>query len=195
MINKKNVLGKLLDVEDLSQRDAIHTAIVAVRAGQSMEPGTKCIINEYNEAIPGEKNFVGVADPFLKKLIPRGSVFHLLLGQSEVPNVTHVWEHPTITFAKPTREIVYNRTLQGYANDYGVSYEDIMKAADYVYEKESPYPYPGKKTQEEFEEVYFDTYDFWSEWGGEVHVEFENMGTECCPEYAYPDAKLFKFVE
>ncbi len=34
-------------------------------------------------------------------------------------------------------------------------------------------------------------YDLWSSWSDEVGHEFENHGSECCPEYAYPDGQLF----
>ena len=108
MINKKNVLGKA--PEELGIKDAIHTAIVSVRAAQAMEPGTKCNLNSDREAIPSSKG-IGVADPFLKKTILRGQTFWMLLGQTEVPNVQHVWDHD-IDFSPPTVEPKLNRTIK-----------------------------------------------------------------------------------
>jgi hypothetical protein len=89
VINKKNVLGKA--PFDLGTKDAIHVAIVAVRAGQLVQPGQRCGLNEHREAVPNEKG-VGVADPFVKGPILTGTSFWLLMAQDEVPNVQHVWE-------------------------------------------------------------------------------------------------------
>jgi hypothetical protein len=67
MINKRNLLGKT--PEELGTKDAVHAAIVAVRAGQPIRPGQRCSINIDGEAVP-DVNGVGVADPFLKKHNP-----------------------------------------------------------------------------------------------------------------------------
>ena len=54
-------------------------------------------------------------------------------------------------------------------------------------------PYPGKKSAEEVEDV--ECYDVWSEWADETGHEFENDGSDCCPEYAYPDCGIFEVPE
>jgi hypothetical protein len=190
VINKKNLLGK--EPAELGAKDAIHTAIVAVRAGSPINPGQRCKLNEHREALPDEKG-VGVADPFRREVIARGKPFWLLLNQDEVPNVQHVWDHQDIDFSPPDREPVMNATLAGVAKDYGVTYEQVMEAADYVLEHEGPAPYPGTIPADELDDIYFDRYEFWSEWGAEVKHEFENYGSECCPEYNYPEPrKLFR---
>jgi hypothetical protein len=192
MINKKNLLGKTPD--ELGSKDAIHTAIVAVRAATSMEPGTRCKINKYNEAEPDSKG-VGVADPFLKNTIIRGRPFWLLLAQDEVPNVRHVWEHPTVDFSPPTRDVELNYSIKSAAELFGVTYDEVMKAANSLVYKEKSLPYTGKMTEEQFEEACdnFDRWDFWSEWASETLYEFENQGSVCCPEYNYPEDSLFEF--
>jgi hypothetical protein len=181
MINKKNVLGK--EPMELGDKDAIHVAIVAVRAARLISPGERCGLNEHREAVPDSKG-VGVADPFLKANIVRGQVFWLLLAQDAVPNVQHVWEHPTVDFAPPTREVERNKYLQQYADELGVTYEQLMAACAFVVENDDAAPYPGTKDQKEWEDT--DTHDIWYEWSGETGHEFENYGTECCPEYNYP---------
>lgn len=188
MINKKNLLGKT--PEELGTKDAIHTAIVSVRAGAPMEPGQKCGMNADREAVPNPKG-CGVADPFRKKTILRGESFWMLLNQDEVPNVRHVWEHPSVDFTPPTVEAKLNRTIQATAKYFGVTYDQLMKAANYVVENNKPAPYPGEKVLSELSDkycsdAYFDRYDFWSAWASETLYEFENYGTECCPEYEYP---------
>lgn len=189
MINKKNVLGKA--PFDLGQKDAIHVAIVAVRSAGPISPGQRCALNEFNEAVP-RNDGPGVADPFLKGIIQTGQAFWFMLDQTEVPNVTHVWDHPTISFDKPTREVEKNRYLVRLADEYGVTYEQLMDACASVIATDEPVPYPGTKTEAEIEEEDPDKYELWSEWSEESGYEFDNLGTECCPEYEHP-SELFSF--
>jgi hypothetical protein len=192
MINKKNLLGKVPEV--IGDRDAIHTAIVSVRAASPIQPGTRCGLNENREARPDGKG-VGVADPWRKKAIGTGESFWLLLNQDEVPNVQHHWEHPTVDFTAPTVEVKRNRTILAAAQEYGVTYEQVMAAAQYIVDHDEPMKYPGSLALPaiDVEEVNdnFDSYDFWSEWAGEALHDFPNDGTDCCPEYSYPDGGLF----
>ena len=107
-MNKKNLLGKT--PFDLGNKDAIHVAIVAVRAGGPLRPGQRCGLNEHREAVPNEKG-EGVVDPFRKGIIATGQPVWMLLDLTEVQNVTHHWDHPTVDFTAPTREVVQNRWL------------------------------------------------------------------------------------
>jgi hypothetical protein len=187
MINKKNLLGKTPD--ELGTKDAIHVAIVAVRAGSAIKPGQRCKMNEHREAVPDSEG-EGVADPFVKDAIATGQSFWLLLNQDAVPNVQHVWEHPTIDFAPPAREVKRNRAIEQTAKAFGVTYEQVLEAADKVVSGKYGYdeaPYPGTLTAEEFRKVKWDHWDFWSEWADETFYEFENTGSGCCPEYDYPE--------
>ncbi len=193
MINKKNVLGQ--SPFDLGDKDAIHVAIVAVRAGKTINPGERCKLNEHREAVPDTKG-VGVADPFLKDKILVGDSFWLLLGQDAVPNVQHVWDHPTVDFTPPSREIERNRYLQRYADGLGVTYDQLMKACQTVVDEESPVAYPGTLVGVVAENAIesLEVHDVFYEWKNEVGHEFENHGSECCPEYNYP-RELFFFKE
>lgn len=190
MINKKNLLGKT--PTELGIKDAIHTAIVSVRAGCFIEPGQRCGLSKDREAVPDSKG-CGVADPFLRNGIQRGQYFWLLLCQDEVPNVQHVWEHPKVDFSPPTISPSMNRTIERTAKEFKVTYEQIMSAAQHVYDGGSSLPYPGTLNEKALDKAidYFDNYEFWSEWASETGVEFENQGTECCPEYDYPRTALF----
>lgn len=187
MINKKNVLGK--HPEELGVKDAIHTAIVSVRAGACVQPGQRCGLNEFNEAVPNPKG-PGVADPFLRSPVTRGESFWLLLDQDSVPNVQHVWEHPTVNFAPPTREAQQNKWLAKYADALGVTYQQLMAACDHVVKTDTAAKYPGTKAADELDKALdeeVDMYEVWSEWAGESGHEFANHGSACCPEYAYPE--------
>jgi hypothetical protein len=189
VINKKNLLGK--QPAELGLKDAIHTAIVSVRAGGPIKPGQRCGMNKDREAVANSKG-PGVADPFLKETITRGQAFWLLLNQDEIPNVQHVWEHPSVDFTPPTKECEGNRAIAQCAKYYGVTYAQIMAAAEYVVENEEPAKYPGTLTETELADVEFDQYEFWSEWAEETCHEFPNEGSACCPEYCYPDCSLFE---
>lgn len=184
MINKKNLLGK--QPAELGIKDAIHVAIVAVRAASPIKPGQRCGMNKEREAVANEKG-CGVADPFHKGNIGTGQVFWLLLNQDEVPNVQHVWEHPSVDFTPPSKEVKRNRTIESVAKDFGVTYEQVMEAAQFVVENDKLAVYPGSKSDVEIAAVNEDLYDLWSEWADETGYEFENEGTGCCPEYNYPD--------
>lgn len=185
MINKKNLLGKTPDVAGI--KDAVHTAIVSVRAGCPIAPGQRCGLNEFNEAVPNPKG-PGVADPFLKNNILTGQMFWLLLCQTEVPNVTHVWEHPNVNFDPPTREVKKNSIIEQYAKDFGVTYEQLIQDIATVVKSNNPVKYSGNKVEEELEELLdeIDLYDLWSEWADETMYKFANDGTDCCPVYDFP---------
>jgi hypothetical protein len=190
VINKKNLLGK--EPELLGIKDAIHTAIVSVRAGCLIRPGQRCKIDKNREAVPDSSGY-GVADPFLKGNVQRGKAFWLILNQDEVPNVQHVWEHPSVDFEPPTAPASTNRTIAETAKKFGVTYEQVMEAAAHVVEQNESAVYPGTLDAKALEAAKdsFERYDFWSEWADESGHEFENEGTACCPEYDYPYKDLF----
>lgn len=183
MINKKNVLGKIPD--ELGIKDAIHTAIVSVRAACPIKPGSSCSLNEYNEAVPDSKG-LGVADPFLKKMIQTGQNFWLILNQDAVPNVRHVWEHPEVNFDPPTRECQGNKYLFSLAHYLGITYEELMQ---YCTSKVNGYPNQYSGPLENPNDI-IDSWELWTKWASEVGYEFTNQGTECCPQYDYP-SELF----
>lgn len=197
MINKHNVLGK--QPFELGQKDAVHAAIVSVRTGEPMEPGAKCAINEFGEAVVavGKNKSVGIADPFLKSTIKRNQWIWLVLNQDEISAVRHDWDHPTFGFSAPTREPVINPWIKSYCDEMGVTFEKLMEAADSIVYKNKQIPYVGTKTLEEIKDYFddCDSYDFWSAWADESLYEFENQGTECCPEYDYPNLCLFSLED
>ncbi len=190
MINKKNMLGK--SPEELGAKDAIHVAIVSVRAARPIKPGQWCGLNKEREAIPDDKKGCGVADPFRTEIILTGQYFWLMMDQSEIPNVQHHWEHPKLDFSPPTNEVNLSAGLLDIANRLGVSYIQFMDACAYFVKNDKPAKYPGTLTADKFEDAWEDARcDLWSEWSDEVGHEFENFGSACCPEYAYPEGQLF----
>jgi hypothetical protein len=191
MINKKKTLGKYPNI--LGERDAIHVPIVSVRAGSPLTPGQKCCINEYGEAVKQDLHnrlkTVGIVDPFLKFDVITGENFWLLVDSKAIPSVVHYWEHPDINFSVPTRDVEENKYLAGYAKDLGVTYHFLFSAMNtFINENEKSTVYEGKLTEEELEEIVedFENSDVWYEWAEETGHEFENYGSECCPEHDYP---------
>lgn len=194
MINKKNLLGKT--PEALGIKDAIHTAIVSVRAASPIKPGEKCGLNDKREAIPQVKG-PGVADPFRKKIIVTGEAFWMILAQDEIPNVQHVWEHPDIDFSPPSNEVELNESLKSIADTLGVTYSQLMHACANMLENGEPIQYPGSLEEEDLDCAMdeISDYDLWYEYGNEVGYEFENVGSMCCPEYEYPTCNIFKYED
>jgi len=150
-------------------------------------------MNDFGEAIPGKGP--GVVNPFHKnEKVMTGELFWLVLDPKEVATVSHHWEYES-SFV-PTREITNNKWLTGYAEEYGVTYKQLMDACDSVVNNKGGLPYPGTKTAEELETLDYDLrYEIWSEWSSEVDYEFSNYGSECCPEYSYPEDPLFVVEE
>lgn len=189
MINRKNLLGK--PPAELGDKDAIHVAIVAVRAAHLILPGQRCGVNEHGEAVHDPKG-VGIADPWMKDKAMRGDPFWLLLNQTEVPNVRHVWEHPKVPFTAPTRPPLLNKTIEARAAELQISYGQLCEAMEHVASTWTAAPYPGPLPAEEVEAIQEkwadegERHELWSEFAEESGTEFENDGSDCCPEYNYP---------
>ncbi len=193
-INKKNFLAT--KPTELGQKDAIHVAIVSVRAGKSMAPGQHFTMKD-GEAVPANpKDSVGVVSPFLRSNVMRGDSFWGLLKMDEIESVKHVWDHPQFSFEAPKTEPSRNKYIESYSKEFGVTYEELMEACSKYVNDEQQSEYPGTLSEEAFDKVvdYLDSYDLYSEWGNEALYEFSNMGTECCPEYDYPSGAPFYFV-
>lgn len=185
MINKKNELGKV--PFELGTKDAVHVAIVSVRAGRAIKPGSPCTMDDKGEAIPSATG-VGIADPFRKTGIARGEAFWLILNQDAVPNVRHVWEHEKFTFEAPSGELVKNRDIDRAATILHVTYDELMAACDQLVSKDVGLPYPRPIEASKLEDLIeaIDSYDLWYEWSSETGYDFPNCGSDCCPEYDYP---------
>lgn len=192
-INKKILLGKA--PIELGVKDAVHTAIVSLRAGMALKPADQITMNSANEAIRCTANdSFGIVDPFLTAPVARGTMFWGVLKMDEVPNVQHHWDHPQHTFSAPTTEAEKNKYLERYAERLGITYDALMKACQTMVESEEQTPYSGPLDSSQFDNVSDnDVDDIWYEWANESGHEFYNNGTECCPEYDYPDCP-FIFV-
>lgn len=192
-INKKALLGNA--PIELGVKDAVHVAIVSLRAGQALNPGDHITLNADREAVKAEpKKAFGIVDPFLTEAVPRGTAFWGVLDMDEVPSVRHHWEHKKHSFEAPTVEPKLNAYLDRYAKKLGVSYTALSEACSKAANDEGSTNYSGPLTEEEFEDLIGSYgHDIWYEWAEESGHEFYNVGSECCPEYSYPEGPfIFK---
>lgn len=199
MINKQKFLGKR--PLEAGQKDAVHVAIVSVRADGPVDAGSRVKINEHGEGKSvgyHNKDFDGIADPFMKDSVVAGQFFWMLIDPKEIGEVAHVWEHPKHQFTAPTREVRRNTYLEGYAKDLGLTYEQLFEALNTAIYKDGTTDYAGTiRNEEDFKEVLdsIESYDLWYEWGNETGYEFDNLGTDCCPEYDYPSMRgVFRYI-
>ncbi len=94
------VLGKLVDGKQ--ERDAIHIAIIPMRAAEKLIPGQR--IGVVSPGVAGTKsagasNITGIVDPFLDCIVSRGSQFWMCLFQNTVTGMRHHWKHPAFDSA------------------------------------------------------------------------------------------------
>lgn len=89
-------------IKEPQSRDAVHMAIVPVKAGQLLSPGNHVgLIDGY--AVPlhtslGTKRrslkLIGVVDPFLTNVVGKGDKFWLFLYPGSITSLRHAWTHP-----------------------------------------------------------------------------------------------------
>ena len=79
-----------------AERDAVHVAIYATRAGEDLYPGQRVVVSEATSlAYPSEVG-LGIVDPFLTGRVEKGGWFWVLLMPGIVSNLRHHWTHPSI---------------------------------------------------------------------------------------------------
>ncbi len=121
-------LGKIITAPQ--QRDAIHVAVAPVVAVQDLVPGQHVGLRKDNgEAYftsPGDKDAVGIVDPFLTSRVRKGEKFWLFLYPNTVTSLRHEWTHPALDQqqAKQTSKA----WLEEFAEGLGSSLESLQDA-------------------------------------------------------------------
>lgn len=89
-------VGKIIDSPFTPPRDAIHVAVLPVKARETVYPGQA--VGMYGNGTVGERKepAIGVVDPFLKKPVDPGTLFYLFLYPNTITSLNHHWEHPEI---------------------------------------------------------------------------------------------------
>lgn len=86
-------VGKLIEDGD-RRRDAIHVAVVSVKAARGLYPGEHVGLEDLETASYEAKPHVGIVDPFLSGTVGRGQWFWLFLYPGTATGLRHVWTHP-----------------------------------------------------------------------------------------------------
>lgn len=91
-------MGKILpDDFPVGTRDAVHVAVIAATAGQTLWAGEDvCYENGIGNTVAnteGGKN-IGIVDPYLERKVSPGQKFWLFLYPRTITTLKHHWEHP-----------------------------------------------------------------------------------------------------
>ncbi len=84
-------LGKILT--EPQGRDAIHIAVLQVKAGHFLQPGQR-ITQKDGIAVGTNGIATGIVDPFLKDTVQEGQMFWMLVLPRTITSLRHVWDHP-----------------------------------------------------------------------------------------------------
>lgn len=149
-------LGQLAPDENL--RDAIHIALIAVTAGEDLNPGTHVgvLADKTYGAPPKGSQPLGVVDPFLSRMVERGDRFWLCLYQNTVTGMRHVWQHPAFSDEASGIGIrsAAEEWIRRYADSLDIGYSTLMDGAD-QYLRDGDYlcqggTLEGERTSDEF---------------------------------------------
>lgn len=116
-------------------KDAVHIAIIPIRAAERVFSGMEVFINKDGEANRCLSNemAVGIVDPFLNKkddMVEKGSYFWLCLFPKTVTSLRHEWEHPLFpsNFSKNKNSdldiAISEKWLQDYVSENCPQWED-----------------------------------------------------------------------
>ena len=113
-------------------RDAVHIAIAPMVAGEALSPGQHVGVLQ-NGTAGHSPAPVGIVDPFLPAEIEPGARFWLCLYPNTITSLRHDWTHPAldaVTGRIQSALVAESEVwLRQYAEDIGLSYGAVMKAA------------------------------------------------------------------
>lgn len=126
------IVGELISAG--AERDAIHIAVAPVVATAFIDPGAHIGFTGENtlEVGPCEVAMsVGIVDPFLTKPVRPGDRFWMFLHPNTITSLRHNWTHPAFGGSPPEEETqrkLSQEWMRNFANNYGVSYPDMLEA-------------------------------------------------------------------
>lgn len=132
-------LGQILPGDE--GRDALHVAIMAVQASDSLYPGQDIQLTHPEE---GSKYVTyctvgrghGIVDPFLKHRVEKDQWFWMYLYPNTVTGMRHHWEHPQINHASPTNSVpiisseevrAAKEWLKEFADEVEMTYDELIE--------------------------------------------------------------------
>lgn len=113
---------------DGQQRDAIHVAVIPMIASEMLRPGQRVGLVG-TEAGPSS-NVLGIVDPYLTDVVPKGGKFWMCLLPNTVTGMRHEWQHPAFT-AAPQQTVdgskaAAERWLRLQCEPLGCSFETLV---------------------------------------------------------------------
>lgn len=129
-------LGTILMGDE--HRDAIHIAVVSVKAHETMKPGQPVAISPQGNAysVPASDS-IGIIDPFLARGVVYGDHCWVLLNPRTITSLRHVWSHPALPDELPQHSAIpvdaeqtARLAIHAVAEDLGVSDEALMEGAE-----------------------------------------------------------------
>lgn len=126
-------LGQLIEGEAF--RDAIHVAVAPVVAADILNPGQHVAFidgdTERVGSVVGSRKAIGIVDPFLNTLVPRGRRFWLYLFPNTVTGMRHEWQHPAFptTAKEDSKQSKAEQWLRAFAVIHEADYAEMINAA------------------------------------------------------------------
>ena len=135
-------IGKVITT--YQKRDAIHIAIFPGIAAEELKAGQHVgIVDEEEKSFGKVKDTVGIVDPYLARKVQAGEKFWVFLYPNTVTSLKHNWTHPAfgneipdVNAFQQIRTFESKKWLENFANDIGLTYSELMNAADYAAERD-----------------------------------------------------------
>lgn len=131
------LLGKVLP-DEVTARDAIHFAVIPVKAGCRLSPGQNVGKLSDGRFGPAAPNNIGIVDPFIQGRISEDENFYLFLYPNTITALAHHWEHPAFpSVVAPASAVALDRTtaeewLRNWCRTRGeCTYAELMDALDH----------------------------------------------------------------
>lgn len=144
MKNEGPKVGQIIEGE--AERDAIHVPVIAVIAGDYLNPGEHVGLqgSKRNRTAVRNADNVGIVDPFLKQTVNRGQKFWLFVYPGSITSLRHNWEHPALEKVDDDPDLQASmRWMEEIADRFQrrepEPYEWLMEEADRVVRGEESY--------------------------------------------------------
>lgn len=147
------------------KRDAIHLAVEPVEAAEKLWPGDHILVVQGMAARTEPGKGLGIVDPFLLGCIHPGQKFWFVMYPRMVHSLRHVWTHPAFVdeplsgsstkASSPTANAL--TWIEKHADVLGLSYDELMQAAEEWLEHEDYYTQYGSESMRSD----FDPAGFW----------------------------------
>jgi hypothetical protein len=100
------IIGQEAGEEMMGVRDAVHVAVMAVKASCDLEAGEDVTLDKDGMAVPAGKytTGIGIVDPFIVWTVRKDAIFWLFLRPRTAVNLRHNWMHPALDGVQITKE-------------------------------------------------------------------------------------------